>query len=108
MLLSQMKSAYSKPDTNARVRPVPEPTMRVALVMALVCKNAEGAAIGFGSGVPAAGAFGCKMQVVWPGVLVEHKPTGETAWAMGSAPFQFITMIDGVVFHGPNCSVAEP
>src|SRR5205814_5354551 len=101
MLLSQMKSAYSKPETNARVRPVPVPTMSVALVMALVCRNAEGVATGLGKGVPAAGVFGCKMQVVWPGVLVEHSPTGETACATGSAPFQFSTMIEGVVFHGP-------
>src|SRR5437588_5803318 len=95
--LSKIKSAYSKPETKTRFWPVPVPVMRVALVMGLPLRVTSAAITGLGSGLPAAGVLGCRMQFfVDP---LAQRPTGKEAWAISSAPFQFKMVNEGVEVH---------
>ena len=57
------------------------------------------------AGVPVMVMLGCGMQLV--DVAVAHVGTGFAACAIGSAPFQFNKVKDGVVVQGPNWNLAE-
>src|SRR5260370_41246868 len=94
MVLSQMRSAYSNPETKARVWPVPVPRMKVALVRALAFKTRTAGVRGGGSGVPTGGVNGFWMQPV--AVALAQGKKGAAACAIGSAPFQFKPIADGV------------
>src|SRR5260370_35236416 len=83
--------------------------MKVALVRALAFKTRTAGVRGGGSGVPTGGVNGFWTQPVE--VALAQGKTGDAACAIGSAPFQFSTIADGVevqIFAGCSLNTAWP
>src|SRR4051794_38347697 len=93
--VSRITSLYSNPETKTRCCAVPMPAIALAFVNAFELITRSGWVVGCGRGRPAAGVLGCGSV------------TGDVAWAIASAPFQFSSVYVGVILTRlPSCKRA--